>query len=199
MLVKLLRTTALIVCLAGFGSNLRAAKAVEIFFIDVEGGQATLIVSPSGQSMLVDTGWRGFDGRDAERIFQAAKAAKVKQLDYVLITHYHRDHVGGVPQLADRMKIGTFLDHGPNTENAKVVTEDYADYVKTLPRAQHQVIKPGDNIPLKGVSIQVLQAAGEHIQTPLAGAGQPNPSSIWAISPGTRSSISCAPITPLER
>ena len=181
MLVKLLRTTTLLVCLAAFGPNLHAAKAVEVFFIDVEGGQATLIVSPSGQSMLVDTGWRGFDGRDAERIFQAAKAAKVKQLDYVLITHYHRDHVGGVPQLADRMKIGTFLDHGPNKEDAKVVNEDYADYVKTLSRAQHQVIKPGDNIPLKGVSIQVLAAAGEHIQTPLAGAGQPN--SFCASSP----------------
>src|SRR5437660_8378851 len=157
------------------------SKSLQIFFVDVEGGQATLIVSPSGQSMLIDTGWRGFDGRDAERIFQAAKAAKVKQLDYVLITHYHRDHVGGVPQLADRMKIGTFLDHGPNKEDAKVVNEDYADYVKTLSRAQHQVIKPGDNIPLKGVSIQVLAAAGEHIQTPLAGAGQPN--SFCASSP----------------
>ena len=113
--------------------------------------------------------------RDAERIYQAAKAAKVKQLDYVLITHYHRDHVGGVPQLADRMKIGTFLDHGPNKEDAKVVNEDYADYVKTLPRAQHQVVKPGDSIPLKGLAINVLTAAGDHIQAPLAGGGQPNP------------------------
>src|SRR5258708_40039508 len=127
-LEKLLRTTVVFICLAGFGPTLHAAKAVEIFFIDAEGGQATLIVSPSGQSMLVDTGWRGFDGRDAERIFQAAKAAKVKQLDYVLITHYHRDHVGAVPQLADRMTIGTFLDHAPNQEDQKVGNEDYAEY-----------------------------------------------------------------------
>jgi beta-lactamase superfamily II metal-dependent hydrolase len=175
MLQKLLHSSALFVCLAAFGPRLHAAKALEIFFVDVEGGQATLIVSPSGQSLLIDTGWRGFDGRDAERIYQAAKAAKVKQLDYVLITHYHRDHVGGVPQLADRMKIGTFLDHGPNKEDAKVVNEDYADYVKTLPRAQHQVVKPGDSIPLKGVSIQVMAAAGDRIKSPLAGAGQPNP------------------------
>ena len=151
------------------------AKSLEIFFIDVEGGQATLIVSPSGHSMLIDTGWRGFNGRDAERIWQAAKTVKVKQLDYVLITHYHRDHVGGVQQLADRMKIGTFVDHGPNLEDSKVTKEDYADYEKILPRAQHLVVKPGDTIPLKGVTVQVLTAAGERIQSSLSGAGQANP------------------------
>ena len=152
-----------------------AAKSLEIFFIDVEGGQATLIVSPSGHSMLIDTGWRGFNGRDAERIWQAAKSVKVKQLDYVVITHYHRDHVGGVQQLADRMKIGTFIDHGPNLEDSKVTKEDYADYEKVLARAQHLVVKPGDSIPLKGVDVQVLTAAGEHIQASLSGAGQANP------------------------
>ena len=155
--------------------SLAAARPLEIFFVDVEGGQATLIVSPSGQSMLVDTGWRGFDGRDAERIAQAAKAAKVKQIDYLLITHYHRDHVGGVPQLADRMKIVNFVDHGPNTEDSKVTKEDYSEYVKTIQRGEHLVVKPGDTIPIKGLSVKVLTANGDHIQTPLEGAGQPNP------------------------
>lgn len=151
------------------------ARSLEIFFIDVEGGQATLIVSPSGQSMLVDTGWRGFDGRDADRIMQAVKAAKIKQIDYVVITHYHRDHVGGVPQLANRIKIGTFADHGPNTEDSRAVKEDYGDYVKTFQKAEHLVLKPGDKIPLKGVTVQVVASAGEHIASPLSGAGQPNP------------------------
>src|ERR1700680_188484 len=151
------------------------ARSLEIFFIDVEGGQATLIVSPSGQSMLVDTGWRGFDGRDADRIMQAVRAAKIKQIDYLLITHYHRDHVGGVPQLANRIKIGTFLDHGPNTEDSRTVKEDYGDYVKTFQRAEHVVLKPGDSIPLKGVSVKVVASAGGHIAAPLPGAGQPNP------------------------
>jgi len=150
------------------------AKPLEIFFIDVEGGQATLFVSPSGQSLLIDTGWRGFEGRDADRIVQAAKAAKVKQIDYLLITHYHRDHVGGAPQLADQMKIVNFLDHGPNREDSKVVKEDYADYVKTIQRGEHMVLKPGDTVPIKGLSVKVLAADGEHIPAPLEGAGQPN-------------------------
>lgn len=154
--------------------GLFGGKTLEMYFVDVEGGQATLIVSPSGQSLLIDTGWRGFEGRDAGRIAQAAKAAKIKQIDYLLITHYHRDHVGGVPQLADRMKILNFVDHGPNTEDSKVTTEDYSDYVKTIQRGEHLVVKPGDTVPVKGLSVKVLTANGEHIQTPLPGAGQPN-------------------------
>ena len=150
---------------------LALARPLEIFFVDVEGGQATLIVSPSGQSLLIDTGWRGFEGRDADRIVQAAKAAKVKQIDYLLITHYHRDHVGGVPQLADQMKILNFVDHGPNTEDSKVTKEDYSDYVKVIQRGEHMVVKPGDTVPIKGLSVKVLTANGEHIQTPLAGRG----------------------------
>ena len=74
---------------------LPAAKTLDVYFIDVEGGQATLIVSPSGQSMVVDTGWAGFNNRDADRIAAAAKLAGVKQVDYLVITHFHTDHVGG--------------------------------------------------------------------------------------------------------
>jgi beta-lactamase superfamily II metal-dependent hydrolase len=154
---------------------LQAAKPLEVYFIDVEGGQATLIVSPSGQSLLIDTGWRGYNNRDTERIVAAAKNAHLKEINYVLITHYHRDHVGGVMQLADKMKIGTFVDHGPNLEDSKVTREDYADYEKTLPRAQHLVLKPGDQVPIKGLDVTVLSAAGNLITSPLPGAGQPNP------------------------
>src|SRR5215475_12445744 len=74
-------------------------KNLQIYFIDVEGGQATLLVAPSGQTLLVDTGWPGNNNRDAGRISEAVKDAGLKQIDYALITHYHTDHVGGVPQL----------------------------------------------------------------------------------------------------
>ena len=169
-----------IVCLSALFAALaapfaQAAKPLEIYSIDVEGGQSTLIVSPSGQTILVDTGWRGFNGRDADRIVKAAKNAHAKELNFVVITHYHRDHVGGIAQLADRMKIGTIVDHGPNVENSKVVNEDYADYQKVLPRAEHMTVKPGDRIPIKGLDVTVVAAAGQHLASPLAGAGQPNP------------------------
>ena len=153
-----------------------SARNLEFYFIDTEGGQATLIVTPAGQSLLIDTGWPGYDGRDANRIQEAAKKAHIKAIDYVLITHFHRDHVGGVKQLLDLMKVGTLVDHGPNRENDRIVLEDYADYQKNLPRVpKHLVLKPGDHLPLKGLTITALTADGEHISAPLEGAGQPNP------------------------
>src|ERR1043165_862985 len=107
-------------------------KPLQFYFVDVEGGQATLVVSPSGESLLIDTGWPGYEGRDADRILAAAHQAGLKQIDYVLITHYHRDHVGGVPQLVDGIKIGTFLDHGPTEEDSEATRADYAAYEKAI-------------------------------------------------------------------
>jgi competence protein ComEC len=83
--------------------------------------------------------------------------------------------VGGVQQLASQMKILNFLDHGPNTEDSKTVKEDYADYVKAIQQGEHTVLKAGDTVPIKGLAVKVLTAAGQHIQTPLEGAGKPNP------------------------
>jgi competence protein ComEC len=151
-----------------------AAKPLQIYFIDVEGGQATLVVSPSGQSLLIDTGWPGYEGRDADRILAAAHQAGVKQLDYVLITHYHRDHVGGLPQLVDGIKVGTFVDHGPNLEDSPVTRTDYAAYEKAIAGHAHVVVKPGWGLPIKGIEVHVLSAAGDLITKPLPGAGEAN-------------------------
>ena len=155
--------------------NALAKGDLQIYSIDVEGGQATLFVSPSGQSLLVDTGWPGFNGRDADRIVAAAKAAGVSKLDYVLITHFHRDHVGGVPQLAQKIGIGTFVDHGPNMEDAAVTREDYAAYEKVVAGHKRLTLKPGDRVPIKGLNVTVLSAAGNVISKPLPGAGEANP------------------------
>ena len=83
----------------------------------MEGGQATLFVTPDGKSLLIDTGWPDNNGRDADRITAAAKDAKISKIDFVLITHFHDDHVGGAPQLAGKIPVGTFIDHGENHGN----------------------------------------------------------------------------------
>jgi len=150
------------------------SKSLQIYFIDVEGGQATLVVTPSEQTILIDTGWPGFNGRDAGRIVRAAKTAGVDRIDYVLITHFHRDHVGGVTQLASQIKVGTFIDHGPNMEDADDPREDFAAYEKVASLSKRLVVKPGDQIPMKDIRVQILTAAGEHLSTPLSGVGQPN-------------------------
>ena len=151
------------------------SKPLQFYFVDVEGGQATLVVSPSGESLLIDAGWPGYEGRDADRILSAAHQAGLKQIDYVLITHYHRDHVGGVPQLVDGIKIGTFLDHGPNLEDSQVTRADYAAYEKAIAGHAHVLVKPGWEVPIKGIQVRVISAAGEHIAEALPGAGQTNP------------------------
>src|SRR5260221_10811444 len=138
-------------------------KALRIYFVDVEGGQATLFVTPAKQSLLIDTGWPGNDGRDADRIVAAAKLAGISKIDYVLITHFHVDHVGGVPQLAARIPIGTFIDHGENRETADAATEKvWQAYQGVLAtgKSKHMTAKPGDVLPILGMDAVVASADG---------------------------------------
>jgi competence protein ComEC len=151
------------------------AAPLRAVFIDVEGGQATLFVSPSGQSLLIDTGWATSDSRDTNRILAAAQQLGVTKLDYVLITHYHSDHVGGVPQLASRIKIGTFIDHGHNREDSSDTRANFAAYEKVAAGAKRLTVKPGDHIPISGLDVEVVSADGETLQDALPGAGQSNP------------------------
>ena len=170
-----MKTLSCALVLAACAFTLPAAKNLEVFSIDVEGGQATLFITPAGESMLVDTGWAGFNHRDADRIAAAAKMGGVKKIDYLVITHYHSDHVGGVQQLANKMPIVNFVDHGPNSETDKPATIRFTEYSAFRDKGKHILAKPGDTIPIKGMDVKVLSSNGELISSPLPGAGQPNP------------------------
>jgi beta-lactamase superfamily II metal-dependent hydrolase len=165
----------LVAALACGAIPLTAASTLDIYFIDVEGGQATLLVAPSGESMLVDAGWPGFEGRDAERIAAAAKKAGIRQIDYLVVTHYHTDHVGGVPQLAEKIPIVHFVDHGQSTEAGNPRADALADsYYKVREKGKHIEVKPGDTIPIKGIKVEVVSARGAVLAKPLAGANGAN-------------------------
>ncbi len=158
------------------------AGHLRVFFVDVEGGQATLFVTPEGHSLLIDTGWPGGGGRDADRIVAAAKSAGLSRIDDVLITHYHDDHVGGVPQLVARMPVGTFIVHGPNREHDSTagkqgVTEHgYAEYQRVLKEthAKQIVAHPGEQLPIAGMNVTVISADGNVIGKSLPGGGENN-------------------------
>src|SRR5215468_9216975 len=109
-------------CFMLFIAGTLHAQTLHVYAIDVEGGKSTLYVSPSGESMLVDTGYAGNNNRDADRIAAAAKAAGVNRIDHLVVTHYHGDHAGGVPQLAAKMPIGRIYDHGDNYDAANEKT-----------------------------------------------------------------------------
>jgi competence protein ComEC len=155
------------------------AKPMQIYFVDVEGGQATLFVTPAGQSLLIDTGWPGNDGRDADRIVAAAKRAGISKIDYVLITHFHNDHVGGAPQLAARISVGTFIDHGENRESTDGPTvRGWQAYQGLLATGKYKRItpKPGDLLPIEGAEAKVVSSDGAVIDKSLPGAGAANAS-----------------------
>jgi competence protein ComEC len=160
-----------------------AAQTLEMYFIDVEGGQSTLIVTPAGESLLVDTGYDGFNGRDAKRIFAAARDAGVMRIDYLLMTHFHQDHDGGIVELSRQLPIKTFFDHGNLVRSPEALAESrwtataaaYSAYAAVRARGKHVEPKPGQRLPLKGVEAVWVSSAAATIKTPVAGAGQKNP------------------------
>ncbi|MBK9315759.1 MAG: MBL fold metallo-hydrolase [Acidobacteria bacterium] len=127
-----------------------AARSLEIYYVDVEGGAATLIVTPAGESILVDAGWPGFDGRDAGRIVRAMKTAGIEAIDHLITTHYHTDHYGGIPQLAERVRIRKFYDHGPMSklDEDRDFAKKYAAY-QNANKGRSITLKPGDSIKLR--------------------------------------------------
>jgi competence protein ComEC len=162
---------------------------LQIYFIDVEGGQSTLIVTPQKHTLLIDAGWAG-DGkgfnpgdphkaRDANRILAAAHDAGVSQIDYLLITHFHTDHMGGVSELAQLMPIRGFIDHGSPHPHASQTSAEtraaFALYAELRSRVgRHVEPRPGDRLPFKDIDATVVSSAYTTLSAPLPGAGAAN-------------------------
>ena len=149
------------------------SNVLDIYFIDVEGGQATLFVSPSGQSLLMDAGNPG--GRDTDRIVAAANEAGVQQIDYLVVSHYHGDHIGGVAELAKTLPIRNFVDYGPMVEQGERAVKTLQSYATARAQGRHLRVQPGDKVPIAGLDVQVVSSGGDLIPTPLPGGGAPNP------------------------
>ena len=149
------------------------AKALQIYYVDTEGGQATLFVTPSGESLLVDVGNPG--GRDTDRLMLAIEDAAVKQIDHLVLTHYHGDHVGGLAELAKRIPIKRFYDHGPAAEGDRAGGQGFMEqYAEIHANAVRTIVKPGDKLPVSGLDITVVSSAGQVLKSNLPGAGRPN-------------------------
>ena len=183
-ILRILACGALLIAFAlqaerSFASPKRAAqRPLQVYFVDVEGGQSSLFVTPAGESLLIDTGWPDNGGRDAIRIVAAAKDAGLRKIDYILLTHYHRDHTGGITQLVERFPVGAVIDHGENRETSDAATEEvWQNYQKLLAKEKLKriIVKPGEKLPIKDVDVEVISADGALIDHPLAGAGEQNP------------------------
>jgi len=149
------------------------SKALRAYVTDTEGGKTILWITPSGQTVLVDTGNPG--ERDTGRLMEAIRDAGVNQIDFLISTHYHVDHVGGMQELAKRIPIKAFVDHGPTVEEREQVAGFQAAYKELYANAQHIVVKPGDTLPVNGLDLRIVTAAGHSLKTPLSSAVQPNP------------------------
>ncbi len=172
---RLVVTGAAIVALTGALLAQRGpAKPLDIYVVDTEGGKAALWVTPSGQSLLIDSGNPG--NRDHDRIMAAINDAGLKQIDFLISTHYHVDHIGGLQELAKAIPIGTYIDHGPNVEEREQVQGFQAAYAELYGKAKHMVVKPGDKVPIAGLDWRIVTSAGNVLKTPLVpGAAKPNP------------------------
>jgi competence protein ComEC len=163
------------------------AKTFDIYLLDVEGGKSVLMISPSGESLLYDAGWPALQNREASvnRIVEAAQQLALKQIDYLVISHFDVDHMGDIPQLVSKIPVRHIVDHGTLESNPNMTeprykamiageTKRFEEYSAVRAKVDHMVAKPGDKIPFKGIDVTVLSAGGQTIKQPLPGAGQPN-------------------------
>ena len=157
-----------------FCGSLFAAGKLDLYFINPEDGNAVLMVSPSGESMLIDSAVPM--EKSAARILDALRAAGVKQIDYLVTSHYDNDHFGTVKMLAEKVPIRNFIDHGPPLHpDASNRNPVYINYVKEREKGRHLVPEPGETIPMKGVAVKVVTNQGRVLPAPPDAAGMSNP------------------------
>ncbi len=186
---------------------LAAGDTLKVVSVDVEGGGGTLFVTPEGTSLLIDTGWPSNYGllpspdgaqNSADRIVAAAKKQGLTKIDYLIITHYHMDHVGGVMDLVKRMPVGTFIDHGANAEHLPPGVKDdpqlpggapdtlYPKYLSAIKSHKHIVAKPGMVIEMGSMTDTIVSSDGVVLSKPLPGAGSPIPACDTALSKSSK-------------
>src|SRR5436190_6019648 len=165
----------LLFCLGAGFPGLQAQsgpKTLDIYYIDTEGGQSTLFVSPTGESLLVDTGNAG--DRDLTRIVETLKTAGLSRIDHMWTTHYHGDHVGALLALARQFPMMRFYDHGRPNANDRIVSAQFITAYEALSEGKRTIVKPGDKVRMAGLDITAVSSATTVLKTNLAGAGQPN-------------------------
>jgi competence protein ComEC len=173
---KIALLVALALAAALPAAQTRASRTLDAYIVDVEGGNAVLFISPSGESLLIDTGNGGTAAtRDADRIMAAVKDAGITQIDHLVTSHYHGDHVGGLAELATRIPILHFIDHGANVQPGAAIDPVLQRYAEIYAKVKHTVAKPDYRIPIPGLDARIVTSAAEAIKAPLPGAGQPNP------------------------
>ena len=172
-----MRFAILLTLLLGVPLDTAQAQSLEIYLIDVEGGGATLFVSPGGESLLIDTGNGGRNAvRDAGRIIDAMRDAEVSEIDHLITTHWHGDHFGAMQELTSRVQVRNFIDHGPSVESSGAAAEFLnTTYPELYRGARHTVARAGDRFAVGRVDITVLASAKRVIDRPLPGGGGPNP------------------------
>ncbi len=162
----------------------QAPGTMEIYFIDTEGGQSVLIVSPANgilgarETLLIDAGnLTNPPGRDADRIVVAMKDAGVDRIDYMVISHYHGDHVGGAAAIADKVPIRRVYDPGPFADElAGNRAAGFNSYLPVRAKMNVTVPRPGMKIPVAGLDVNIVSSAGEVTTMPVPGVrGAANP------------------------
>jgi competence protein ComEC len=171
-------TIAVLLAGSAFSALAQTDSSLQIYVVDVEGGNATLFVTPSGESVLIDTGNVAPQAaaRDAGRIIAATQDAGLTEIDHLITTHWHNDHFGGMSALAAQIPIRNFIDHGSNTDPRELV-DAFLDnaYPALIANAKRTIVAPGDEIEIAGLEWNIVAARGDAITSALPGAGQANP------------------------